>query len=136
MDSLITVRTISPVLPGNIIRRGRLLEKLSYNSDKCLILITSPAGYGKTTLIQDWLAHSKADFAWLRISADMDNFYIFVNYIITSLRNINKDFGRNTEKVIEICREKYQLTKNQKTIINDITGTLINEFYQFFKNDL
>src|SRR5258706_992090 len=136
MDSLIATRTISPALPKNIISREGLLKSLSENSDKSLILVLAPAGYGKTTLTRDFLDYTKSNFAWVRISPDIDNFYIFTNYIITSLRNIYGGFGDNTEKVIEICREKYELNKNFKTIIVDVIGTLINDICKLAKEDI
>jgi len=136
MDPILKIRTISPNLPGGMIRRERLNKILEQNIDKNLVLISSPAGFGKTTLVRDFLSKNEYCAAWLIVSSDMNNLYTFVNYLIDSLKTVNKEFGKDTLQVIEFCRENYQLAKNSKTIINNIIGTFTNEFLNLFNDDV
>ncbi|KJF77784.1 hypothetical protein UA44_17260 [Klebsiella aerogenes] len=46
--------------------RERLLAKLSGANNYRLALVTSPAGYGKTTLVSQW-ASGKHDLGWFRL---------------------------------------------------------------------
>jgi ATP/maltotriose-dependent transcriptional regulator MalT len=48
-----------PSPAGNIVHRSKLFEKLNEGLDRKLILISAPAGFGKTTLISDWINQNK-----------------------------------------------------------------------------
>ena len=135
MSSFIQTRIIPPKLPQKIIHREALLDLLNENSGSKLILICAPAGYGKTTLVQDYLNERNKHYSWLYVNYDMDNFYTFINYFVNSLKQVKPEFGSNTFEVIERSRQRYQLTKNQKTIFNDVIGTFVNEFCMCFSEE-
>jgi LuxR family transcriptional regulator, maltose regulon positive regulatory protein len=59
-------RTWSSTAP---IGRPHLLERLVI-SDEPLVVVSAPAGYGKTTLLHQWAAIDDRPFAWVRLSAD------------------------------------------------------------------
>ncbi len=136
LASILKVRTLTPNLPAGTVHRTRLHKALELNSDKNLILVSSPAGFGKTTLIVDFLTERRLSSAWVHVSVDMNNLYTFMNYLIDSLKNLNGEFGRNTAEVLEFCRENYQVAKHLKTIVNDIVGTFTNEFLHLFKDNI
>lgn len=60
---LIPSKLSRPVRLDHTVVRERLLAKLSGANNFRLALITSPAGYGKTTLISQWAA-GKNDLGW------------------------------------------------------------------------
>ncbi len=54
--------------PGkNLVKRIPLFRKLNEGISHKLILVTAPAGYGKTTLICDWIVQYKIPTAWFSI---------------------------------------------------------------------
>src|SRR4051794_13406851 len=57
-----------------LITRTRLLDALAATPDRAsLILLTAPAGYGKTTAISQWAAEDSREFAWVTVDeADAD----------------------------------------------------------------
>ncbi|TRZ48394.1 hypothetical protein D4S03_09970, partial [bacterium] len=66
--------------PGaKIVRRPRLLRLLdqSLNQNTTLTLVCGPAGYGKTTIVSDWLQTSQKirpdQFAWLTLERGDDD---------------------------------------------------------------
>jgi LuxR family maltose regulon positive regulatory protein len=63
-----------PVLRDGLIARTRLLETLAAIPEgSSLILVTAPAGYGKTTLLSQWAAEDSREFAWVTVDeADGD----------------------------------------------------------------
>lgn len=63
-----------PVLRDGLIARTRLLEALAATPERVsLILVTAPAGYGKTTAISQWAAEDSREFAWVTVDeADGD----------------------------------------------------------------
>jgi LuxR family maltose regulon positive regulatory protein len=63
-----------PVHRDGLITRTRLLEALAAAPDRAsLILLTAPAGYGKTSVLSQWAAEDSREFAWVTVDeADGD----------------------------------------------------------------
>src|SRR5690242_1892873 len=63
-----------PVQREGLIARTRLLEALAATPERIsLILVTAPAGYGKTTALSQWAVEDCREFAWVTVDeADGD----------------------------------------------------------------
>ena len=57
---LLQTKLHRPRLPKDLITRWRLVEWLNHDIDHPLILVCAPAGFGKTTLVANWLEHMAA----------------------------------------------------------------------------
>ena len=55
MEHLISTKLFVPPSRADLVPRARLIEKLNAGLDRKLILICAPAGFGKTTLVSEWL---------------------------------------------------------------------------------
>ena len=75
---------IPPVQPG-CIERPRLLEQFQRGWHKALILVSAPAGYGKTTLVSSWLHHTESEAAWLALDESDNDPIRFLQYFITAI---------------------------------------------------
>src|SRR5260370_33113409 len=65
-----SVRTHSPRPPrirSDSLVRGRLLRQLDAGVASALTLVTAPAGFGKTTLLAQWVSHASMPVAWMRV---------------------------------------------------------------------
>jgi LuxR family transcriptional regulator, maltose regulon positive regulatory protein len=136
LESIVHTRLLQKSLPIGIIERRMLFRLLSENINKSLILICAPAGYGKTTLVQDFISKKSIKFSWLHVHPDMDNFYSFITYLTHSLQKLDSAFGKNTMALIEDYRERFNPIKNTERIVNDIITVFINEFVSVFKDDV
>ena len=57
-------------LPGGAVRRGRVLRRFeTLPDDVRLVLVAAPAGYGKTTVVRQWVQSSPHVCAWLQVDA-------------------------------------------------------------------
>jgi LuxR family transcriptional regulator, maltose regulon positive regulatory protein len=61
------VRTVSP---REYVPRSRLINSLERESARPLVLLTAPAGYGKTIVLRQWEAVSERAFVWVTADAD------------------------------------------------------------------
>jgi LuxR family maltose regulon positive regulatory protein len=63
-----------PVHREGLIARTRLVEALAATPERIsLVLVTAPAGYGKTTALSQWAAEDSREFAWVTVDeADED----------------------------------------------------------------
>ena len=63
-------RTAIPRLSDGHVRRPRLRERLDSAEDGQVVLVTAPAGYGKTSLLTDWANDRPDDTAWVAVTPD------------------------------------------------------------------
>jgi LuxR family maltose regulon positive regulatory protein len=59
-----------------------------------LILISAPAGFGKTTLLSHWIHQSGFPAAWISLDGGDNDPVSFLSYLITALQSIKSDIGR------------------------------------------
>ncbi|MCZ7674114.1 MAG: hypothetical protein M5U34_46815 [Chloroflexi bacterium] len=64
---LLQTKLYVPRLRPSLVPRPHLIEKLNRGVHRKLTLISAPAGFGKTTLISEWIAGGKRPFAWLSL---------------------------------------------------------------------
>jgi LuxR family maltose regulon positive regulatory protein len=57
-ETLLQTKLYIPPVPNNVVLRPRLIQKLDDGARGKLILISAPAGFGKTSLITSWLAET------------------------------------------------------------------------------
>jgi LuxR family maltose regulon positive regulatory protein len=90
MDTFLLATKIRiPPQPYRVVRRTHLLEALEreiphYN----VILLSAPAGYGKTTLLSQWAHSSRLPVAWLSLSEDDNDFDRFFRYLLAAWETI------------------------------------------------
>lgn len=82
---LIPSKLSRPVRLDHTVVRERLLAKLSGANNFRLALITSPAGYGKTTLISQWAA-GKNDIGWYSLDEGDNQQERFASYLIAAVQ--------------------------------------------------
>ena len=58
-----------PLLRSEIISRSILIRRISEGLNKKLILVSAPAGFGKTTLLGEWARTCDRTIAWLSLDA-------------------------------------------------------------------
>ena len=66
---LLRTKFFIPPIRSNQIARPRLVDLINAGLDRTLILVSAPAGYGKTTLVSSWLQETKIPSAWLSLDA-------------------------------------------------------------------
>ncbi len=90
---LATKLNIPPSRP-RVVPRPRLMERLDLGLSRRLILISAPAGFGKTTLLSHWIHQSGCPAAWISLDAGDNDPVSFLSYLITALQSIRPDIGR------------------------------------------
>ncbi|HMH36459.1 MAG TPA: LuxR C-terminal-related transcriptional regulator [Streptosporangiaceae bacterium] len=72
----------------NLVARPRLSERLSHGAESALTLVSAPAGFGKTTLLAQWLAAASAgerSVAWLSLDQRDNDPALFWTYLVAAL---------------------------------------------------
>jgi LuxR family maltose regulon positive regulatory protein len=79
--------TPPPPREGLVTRHG-LLRRLGSRRHVPLLLVEAPAGYGKTTLLSQWLQHDQRSAAWITVSPDCDDPLVFTRYLAVALARV------------------------------------------------
>ncbi len=87
---LLRTKFLVPRPRPDLLPRPRLLDWLESNADKRLTLLSAPAGYGKTTLLADFINTSNRSFAWYTLDEQDSDPTVFLTYLIESLRSMKR----------------------------------------------
>jgi LuxR family maltose regulon positive regulatory protein len=128
-------RIIVPRVRGDFLSRPRLLEILDGLIDKKLILVSAPAGYGKTSLLVDFVNHLEIPACWYAIDTLDQDPYRFISYIIASLHQRFPTFGHSSFEALKSTTQvKPDLDYLVSVIVNDAYDH-INEHFVIVLDD-
>ena len=82
---LISTKIHPPQLKSNLLNRHHLIDRLSDGKNCRLFLVTAPAGYGKTSIVGQWLQRDTPFFSWYSIDDTDNDFDIFFRYFLAAL---------------------------------------------------
>lgn len=112
------VRHLPDVLP-----RPRLVDRLQNGLARKLTLISAPAGFGKTTLLAQWIPQSDRCVCWLSLDEADNDLARFLTYFIAALQLLKPDFGR-TPLVTLQAPQPPPIEGLMTALVNEIVQTL------------
>jgi len=91
---IIEVKLNSPCVREQLVTRPRLNGMLDSGlKPGCrLILVSAPAGYGKSTMVASWLKGSSHDHAWLSLEESENEPFLFLTYLAMALSRVAPEF--------------------------------------------
>jgi LuxR family maltose regulon positive regulatory protein len=94
-DALLLTKLYVPPSRPKIVLRPRLIERLNegLSSGRKLTLISASAGFGKTTLISEWVTEGKRPVAWLSLDEGDNDPTRFLTYLVAALQTIAPKIG-------------------------------------------
>jgi LuxR family maltose regulon positive regulatory protein len=96
-----------PLSRSKAVMRPRLVERLNeglhqgQGFSRKLTLVSAPAGFGKTSLITEWLATSQYPAAWLSLDDGDGEIRHFLAYLIAALQILEKDIGTDVLAMVQ-----------------------------------
>ncbi|MBO0789484.1 MAG: hypothetical protein J2P36_00835 [Ktedonobacteraceae bacterium] len=119
---LLLSRLSQPRLPAFLLERPRLLALLDAGREGALTLLSAPAGFGKTTLISQWIAarRAQADFppvAWISLESSENDPLRFWRYLLTACQAFGTD-------LTQVHRAFTGLTPQPPFLPTDLSGWL------------
>jgi len=123
----------------NLVHRSHLFEKLNKGLKRKLTLISAPAGFGKTTVISDWISQSKIPAAWCSIDTRDNDPIEFLKIVITAVQKKHNDIGKSSlellkspgtasvEYIIELFINDLLTLKNEIVLVLDDLHLISNK---------
>ncbi|MBD0380914.1 LuxR C-terminal-related transcriptional regulator [Paenibacillus sedimenti] len=98
---ILSTKLYIPPRRNKVVLRSRLIERLNEGLHRKLTLISASAGFGKTTLVSEWLAGCERPVAWLSLD-EMDNDATrLLTYLVAALQTIAANIGEGVFAVLQ-----------------------------------
>ncbi|HEX6387111.1 MAG TPA: LuxR C-terminal-related transcriptional regulator [Anaerolineae bacterium] len=102
-------RTLTERQQPFIVARPRLVDKLNAGLEGKVTLVCAPAGFGKTTLIADWLSQLTIEnsqltidnCAWLSLDESDNDPVRFLSYLIAALQTVLPKLGQTAVALLQ-----------------------------------
>lgn len=130
-----------PRLHSGLIQRERLLNWLDYALERKLTVIAAPAGYGKTTLVRQWIENRTLNasensifqkIGWLSLDANDNDPSRFWHYFIAACQIFKAGFGEHSLAALQAFTQPPFEPQSWETILTN----LLNELSQLEKGGI
>jgi LuxR family maltose regulon positive regulatory protein len=121
MSDLLTTKLFSPRRRPNSIERPRLIRLLKSGLGRKLTLVIAPAGFGKTTLLGEWIPQSERCVAWVTLEEGDNDPARFWSYFIAALQMLDAEIGKNTLGLLQ-SPQPPPTEAILNSLLNDIAG--------------
>lgn len=120
--SILATKLYIPPSRPKLVSRPRLIERLNAGLSQApgIILISAPAGFGKTTLLSEWVGGYERRVAWLSLDEGDNDLTRFLTYLVTALQQAVPKIG---QRVLEVL----QVSQMQPPLAESILTPLLNE---------
>ncbi len=120
---ILAIKLYIPPPRSKIVLRPRLIERLNDGlSSGCkLTLISASAGFGKTTLVSEWVAGCGRPVAWLSLDEGDNDLARFLTYLVAALQTIMANIGAGALAALQ-SPQPLSIESILTTLLNEITA--------------
>ena len=87
-----------------------------------LVLVTAPAGFGKSTLVSAWIQKQGSPFCWLSLDSSDNEARLFLSYFVGALQKIDASLGAS-----QVNRIQTADLADSDAVYTDVMACLVNE---------
>lgn len=125
-------------LPHPLVPRPALIDQLNVATQKGLTVIATPAGYGKTTALADWLRIQHSTVVWLTLEACDSELIRFWYVVITAFQRVKPQIGGMALRLLQSSPRAFRQAV-LLSLLNDLAPitcdiTLVLDNYQVVNN--
>jgi LuxR family maltose regulon positive regulatory protein len=121
--SLLTTKLYIPPASPRLVPRPHLIQRLEegLHLNHRLTLASAPAGFGKTTLLSDWLRQTDRPVAWLSLDEGDNDPTRFLAYLVAALQGIDPAIGQTAQAELQ-SPEPPPMEPMLTSLVNDIAA--------------
>ena len=118
---ILATKLYIPLPRTKVVLRPRLIERLNEGLHRKLTLISAPAGFGKTTLVSEWVAGCERPVAWLSLDEGDNDPTRFLTYLVAALQTIAPNIGEGVVSALQ-SPQPPPTESILTTLLNEITA--------------
>src|SRR6266540_1670780 len=92
-DVLLATKIGIPTIRPDLLPRSHLIGRLEEATSRDVVLVSTPAGFGKTTLLASWAKRTERPLTWLSLDPDDNDPERFWRYIVAAVERVHKGIG-------------------------------------------
>jgi LuxR family maltose regulon positive regulatory protein len=116
---LLQTKLYVPPTQPELVSRLRLVERLNEGLRYKLALVSAPAGFGKTTLVAEWVGGIGRPVGWLSLDKDDNNPARFWRYVVAALQTVEPAIGGVVMTALQ-SQESLRFDQLVTSLINDV----------------
>src|SRR4030042_1229681 len=128
-------KLLIPQLGSRHVHRERLTDILHNNIQKRLQVISAPAGYGKTTLLTDFVHSIDVPICWYSIDVEDEDPKLLLEGIMTSISSCFATFGQMTTSRLAATEDIRKDAPHLLTILTNEINDTIPDYFVFVLED-
>jgi LuxR family maltose regulon positive regulatory protein len=97
---ILSTKLTIPPLRSRLVARPRLFQKLNHGLDCGFILVSAPAGYGKSTLLSAWLSRLDCPSTWLSLDDRDNDLSSFLAYFLAALQVVDSSIDGLVDQIL------------------------------------
>ncbi len=141
MNQLLATKLFIPRSRANAVMRSHLIARLQMGRQGKLTLISAPAGFGKTSLVAQWVNQlPDTSCAWLSLDKGDDLHSRFITYLIAALQTVDPQLGAS---LLPLIRDGLlsDMSEIITTLVNQLTSVrqpliLVLDDYHLITNSI
>lgn len=124
---LVATKLYIPPTRPQLVSRPRLIERLNEGLHHKLTLISAPAGFGKTTLLNEWITSCERPAAWLSIDNGDNDYIRFLTYFIAAVQTVAVNVGEGAMAALHSSQPQPPSNESILTsLLNEVASTSDN----------
>jgi LuxR family transcriptional regulator, maltose regulon positive regulatory protein len=101
-SALLSTKLYVPPAQPEVVPRPRLIERLNEGLARRLTLISAPAGFGKTTLLSQWLDRCRPAIAYVSLDEGDNDLARFLSYVVAALGKADPRVGEAAVSALRV----------------------------------
>ncbi len=132
-QGLLRTKLYLPSGRPHLVARPRLVARLNEGLTRPLTLLSAPAGFGKTTLLSEWISQVQPRVAWLTLDVDDNDPVRLWSYFIAALQQIDLAIGSLS---LGLLQSPGAMEPMLRTLVNEIDSPPDDHAMEFIPSEI
>lgn len=120
--ALLTTKLHIPPLRSDYVPRPRLVKRLQDGLARRVTILSTPPGFGKTTLLCEWLKQNELQAAWVSLDEGDNDHGRFITYVMAALRTLDTAMDEHILAISQAAAQGIPIESPMVALLNDFAA--------------